>query len=59
MNIIDLSAKAELIEDYVEKYLVDQNGIIYSAINNLTGKPWTEEDFLMPLNCPVFCRGNC
>ena len=44
MNIIDLSAKAELIEDYVEKYLVDQNGIIYSAINNLTGKPWTEED---------------
>jgi hypothetical protein len=44
MSANDLSAKAAVIEDYVEKYLVDPHGIIYSVINNLTGRLWNEED---------------
>lgn len=44
MSANDLSVKATAIEDYVEKYLVDKHGVIYSQINGLTGKPWDEDN---------------
>ncbi len=40
-----LADKAELLESYAEKYLVDPHGVLYCFINDRTQKPWTRDDF--------------
>lgn len=42
-NVV-LSEKAGKFESFVEKYLVDEAGVIYSGINAETMRPWHAED---------------
>jgi len=43
-NADNLSIKAELLADYLERYFIDTNGLVYSAINVKTHRPWTDAD---------------
>ena len=44
-NNVELANKAGKLQDFVEKHLIDENGVIYSGINTDTMKPWRSEDF--------------
>jgi hypothetical protein len=40
----NLERKAQEIEDFVERLLIDSNGVVYSGIHSETLKPWAEND---------------